>query len=308
MTMHIILKHTAGLCFALSTISSALASPTLSTSAEYTILGISQSVTNSDTPVSRAEIDSQLITGFRDPAAQASAVSRANYITQARAEVFAVASADARAGWSETFTNSSSDNLAYSFTYRIGAGSLYSSLDLGVIGTGVGGRNVPEGVSQSAGAQFTSTLGVTLGAGPRNDFIVSRSAKAAGVTSLLTPGPAPVTYAGTGPALAGEAINALGESWGDTYITIEIGAVAAGESFTLDYLFLAAAFNNTPFTQNVRSIVDISSSSESDPRVGLFSRPIGTTVPEPANILLLALGLAGLSAARRRARLFHVIF
>jgi hypothetical protein len=224
-------------------------------------------------------------------ATEASATSRDSYLTSAALIVRSDGGATASASWSETFRNSSAETLLYSFTYRIGMGSL--SADFGFPGA--------QGTAQSS---FESKFSVTIGSGATADYIVSRqlvSTKAVGSDAVST-------QSGTGGALVGEietdTVRGGITAWDDTYITIEIGAISAGEIFKLDSLFFASSLNRLVGTcdESCATYANSNIFRVSDPRVGLFSRKLDAAVPEPASLSVIAFGLAALGLSRRRKR------
>jgi hypothetical protein len=290
----------AGLMFGHMTI--AFAAPILSTDAKIIPplalpgMGV-QTATNSDSPLSSVSLfDAGILHNT-----QAGAVSQSNYFTRAYSVAASLGTGMSSATWSETFTNSSATNLVYSFTYRIDAGTLTSNFGFpGGMGTTVDKMNSTLSITPAGGATISSSVSREL-----------KVTKGAGVVDVVA------TSSSTGSALTGELFSTTrtgGDlSWADTYITVELGEVAAGASFTLDYILNTFADNFDPFCDvacytwaHVGGLsFPTTTYAASDPRVGLFSRAVGTTVPEPAGFALMALGLVACAAARRRKCCAH---
>jgi hypothetical protein len=316
------LKFVAILSLTMTAIAPTHASPTLSTSATIEMTSF-QTITNNDPVVSRARLQQGAPTD-EDIAFAGGAVS-SNYNVIVGTETDRTGFyARATAGWKETFTNSSADTLLYSFTYRI------NPVDVRILYPTAADYAAATGITSLG---FKSNLKVTKGGSTAENLIARdfATAKESGRDALIlssssTGGPLASEQAlTTGSYVAGEVVpNRFALAWDTTYITVEIGAIAAGESFTLDYLMealtqtvfggsctdgsIGVRFSSTcqslfgMFDLFVDDAGNVLSLETPDPRVGLFSRRFDAAVPEPTSTALIAFGLIALANTRRRKR------
>ncbi len=244
-----------------------------------------QTVTQTTTPVSSVYLND--FGSLHNTTA--SAVAGIDYSGNALATAASLGYANGISAWSETFSNTTSATLSFSFTYKL-AGSMQ------------GDFSAPAGYGDMD-ALVTSTLGFTPGGGARTDHVITRGLRI--VKSSGGFDPVVVTTSGSGVALTGENLVTTSTtgvfSLGSTYITVELGDITPGETFTLDYNLSAIVNNKLPFCAHDCAIGSTPFYVASgEPKLGLFSRPAGTSIPEPGSLMLVAIGLAGLSVARRR--------
>jgi type VI secretion system secreted protein VgrG len=167
-------------------------------------------------------------------------------------------------------------------------------------GQDLGGKTLSPGVySFSSSAQSTGTLTLNFGANPNQSFIFqigsTLTTVGASIVDVLNGGANSGVYWEVGSsATLGSGTVFAGNILADRSITLDSSAIVCGRAIALT---AAVTLDGNTIANDCRNgvggINDFGSAG--------FSGPIGgTAVPEPASLFMLASGLLGVSAMRRR--------
>jgi hypothetical protein len=255
--------------------------------------------------------------------ATASARGSSNYLLAIGSRAVSPEGAMARSSVriSQGVTNDTSDQLKVTFGYKIDAGSM-SFTQRPFLTPPVAGNVLPVAQGNFSWEINVNGMGKYIGLTFGNAAIDSMGVMSA---SFSVPGAySDPLYHNAASVLSGFSVSGGTASWSDTYITVELGVLNAGESLSYYYWLQGGveAFSHTKLCNRAGPGEGAGSSAvgcilaelnAGDPGnlapidvtgnlIGLaFERLVGT-VPEPAALGLLGLGVAGLSLGRRRMK------
>jgi hypothetical protein len=183
-----------------------------------------------------------------------------------------------------TLLNDSSESVAYTLHLVLTGGSAFTILP--DFGTGEAGFQIA--ISMNGAEIYDRSVAFRSDGTTSNDFGSAFSFNALGSRGGIEP-----NY----------------YSWSDTWLDIDLGTLAPNQAVNISYDFIAYAFGHTDCymdaCRNGILVGDPFSVGGTGPGYTLEVREPtggGSSVPEPASLLLGATGLFGLAAMRRRTR------